>query len=248
MEKIERNKMIFGIRAVIEAIEGGTTIDKVFIKNDTTGALSKELSELAKERNIPVQRVPVEKLNRLTKKNHQGVLAFVSPVPYYDVEEIVTRCFEEGKMPKLIILDGVTDIRNFGAIARTADCAGFDAVVIPERGSVSVTPDAIKTSAGALFYLPVCRCKNILDTVRILKSSGIKIVGASEKAAYDYTKADYKGPVGIVMGAEDTGISSQVIRECDELVSIPILGNISSLNVSVAAGIMMYETVRQCRR
>ena len=238
--------MIFGIRAVIEAIEGGTTIDKVFIKNDTTGALSKELSELAKERNIPVQRVPVEKLNRLTKKNHQGVLAFVSPVPYYDIEEIVTRCFEEGKMPKLIILDGVTDIRNFGAIARTADCAGFDAVVIPERGSVSVTPDAIKTSAGALFYLPVCRCKNILDTVRILKSSGIKIVGASEKAGYDYTKADYKCPVGIVMGAEDTGISSQVIRECDELVSIPILGNISSLNVSVAAGIMMYETVRQC--
>lgn len=240
--------MIFGIRAVIEAIEGGTTIDKVFIKNDTTGALSKELSELAKERNIPVQRVPVEKLNRLTKKNHQGVLAFVSPVPYYDIEEIVTRCFEEGKMPKLIILDGVTDIRNFGAIARTADCAGFDAVVIPERGSVSVTPDAIKTSAGALFYLPVCRCKNILDTVRILKSSGIKIVGASEKAGYDYTKADYKCPVGIVMGAEDTGISSQVIRECDELVSIPILGNISSLNVSVAAGIMMYETVRQCGR
>lgn len=237
--------MIFGVRAVMEAIEAGTTIDKIFLKNDTTGDLTKELSVLAKEHGIPIQRVPVEKLNRLTRKNHQGVVAFVSPVRYYDLEEIVLRLYEEGRMPAVMLLDGVTDTRNFGAIARTADCAGFDAIVIPERGSVSVTPEAIKTSAGALFHLPVCRCRNLLDTVRVLKASGVRVVGASEKASYEYTEADFSTPVAIVMGAEDVGISTPIIRECDELVSIPMLGNISSLNVSVAAGVMMYEVVRQ---
>lgn len=239
------NEMIFGVRAVMEAIDAGSTIDKIFIKHDTTGDLSRELLVIAKERNIPVQRVPVEKLNRLTRKNHQGVVAFVSPVPYYDVEDIVTNLFEDGKAPLLIILDGVTDTRNFGAVARTADCAGFNAIVIPERGSASVTPEAIKTSAGALFTLPVCRCRNLLDTVRVLKASGIRIIGASEKASHSYTEADLSGPAAIVMGAEDMGISPQVLRECDVLASIPMLGNISSLNVSVAAGIMMYEAVRQ---
>lgn len=237
--------MIFGVRAAIEAIEAGTTIDKIFIKHDTTGELARELTALAKERNIPMQRVPLEKLNRLTRKNHQGVVAFISPVAYCDVEDVVASLFEEGKTPTIIILDGVTDTRNFGAIARTADCAAADAIIIPDRGSVSVTPEAIKTSAGALFHLPVCRVRNLLDTVRLLKASGLKVVGASEKAAYDYTKADMTMPLAIVMGAEDVGISTPVLRECDELVSIPMLGNISSLNVSVAAGVMMYEVVRQ---
>lgn len=241
----EKNNIIFGVRAVMEAIEAGTSIDKIFLKNDTTGELSKELSQLARERNIPVQRVPLEKLNRLTRKNHQGVVAFVSPVDYYDVEEVVTRIFEEGRAPAIMLLDGITDTRNFGAIARTADCAGFDAIVIPDRNSVSVTPEAVKTSAGALFHIPVCRCRNLLDTVRLLKASGLSVVGASEKASHDYTAADFKAPVVIVMGAEDVGISPQIIRECDDLVSIPMRGNISSLNVSVAAGVMMYEVVRQ---
>lgn len=245
MDKKERNEMVFGVRAAIEAIEAGKSIDKIFMKNDTTGELTKELSELARKRNIPVQRVPVEKLNRLTRKNHQGVVAFVSPVAYHDVEETVTRLFEEGKNPVIMVLDGLTDTRNFGAIARTADCAGFDAIVIPDHGSVTVTPEAVKTSAGALFRIPVCRCHNLVDTIRLLKASGIKVVGASEKATYDYTNADYNVPLAIVMGAEDVGISPKVIRECDELVSIPMLGNISSLNVSVAAGVMMYEAVRQ---
>ena len=245
MEKFERNKIVFGVRAVIEAIEAGLTVDKIFIKNDTTGELSSELSALARERNIPMQRVPLEKLNRLTRKNHQGVVAFISPVPYYDAEELVTRLFEEGKTPSVMILDGITDTRNFGAIARTADCAGFDAIIIPEKGSVTVTPEAIKTSAGALFHVPVCRCRNLTDTVRILKSLGLKIIGASEKTSRFYTDTDMNVPVGIVMGAEDTGISRQILRECDELAAIPMKGNISSLNVSVAAGIMMYELVRQ---
>ena len=237
--------MIFGVRAAIEAMEAGTSIDKIFLKHDTTGDLTRELTRLASERNIPVQRVPVEKLNRLTRKNHQGVVAFISPVPYYDIEEIVTRVFEEGRMPAIIILDGITDTRNFGAIARTADCAGFDAIVLPDHGSVSVTAEAIKTSAGALFHIPVCRCRNLLDTVRVLRASGIKVFGASEKASHDYTGADFKAPAAIVMGAEDVGISPKILRECDDLVSIPIRGNISSLNVSVAAGVMMYELVRQ---
>lgn len=245
MERIEKNKMVFGVRAVIEAIDAGSAIDKIFIKNDTTGDLTRDLLALARERNIPVQRVPLEKLNRLTKKNHQGVVAFISPVPYYDVEEIVTRLFEEGRTPTLIILDGITDTRNFGAIARTADCSGADAIVIPDHGSVTITPEAIKTSAGALFHIPVCRCRNMIDAVRLLKASGVKVVGASEKADYEYTRADYTVPVAIVMGAEDIGISPKILRECDELVSIPMAGNISSLNVSVAAGVMMYEVVRQ---
>lgn len=245
MEKKERNKMIFGVRAVIEAIEAGSSIDKIFIKHDTSGELTGELSRLASQRNIPAQRVPLEKLNRLTRKNHQGVVAFISPVAYYDAEEIVTRLFEEGKTPALMILDGVTDTRNFGAIARTADCAGFHAVIIPDHGSASVTPEAIKTSAGALFHLPVCRTRNLLDTVRILKASGITVFGASEKAAHDYTGADFSVPSAVVMGAEDVGISPRILKECDELVSIPILGSISSLNVSVAAGVIMYEVVKQ---
>ena len=245
MERTERNNMIFGVRAVIEAIEAGNTIDKIFIKHDTTGELSRELLTLAKERAIPVQRVPLEKLNRLTRKNHQGVVAFVSPVPYYDIEEVVTRLFEEGKVPFIIMLDGITDTRNFGAIARTADCAGAHAIVIPEKGSVSVTPEAIKTSAGALFHIPVCRCRNMLDTVRLMQASGVKVTGASEKASHSYTDSDMTGPLMIVMGAEDTGISQQVLRQCDDLVSIPMAGNISSLNVSVASGVMMYEAVRQ---
>lgn len=237
--------MVFGIRAIIEAIESGAALDKIFLKNDTTGELSKELTAVARENGVPVQRVPVEKLNRLTRLNHQGAIAFMSPVRYQDIEEVVARVYEEGGVPALMILDGLTDTRNFGAIARTAECAGFNAIVIPERGSVSVTPEAVKTSAGALFHIPVCRVRNLLDTVRLLKALGIRVVGASEKAKADYVDVDFKEPVGIVMGAEDTGISPQVLRECDELAGIPIRGNISSLNVSVAAGVMMYEVVRQ---
>ena len=241
----ERSEMIFGVRAVTEAIEAGTSIDRIFMKNSASGDLTRNLSALAKERNIPVQRVPLEKLNRITRRNHQGVIALISPVAYCDLEDVVADLFERGVLPMIILLDGITDTRNFGAIARTADCAGASAIVIPDHGSVSVTPEAVKTSAGALFHIPVCRCRNLLDTVRLLKAMGVKVVGASEKSSRDYTETDYKAPVGIVMGAEDSGISPAIIKECDDLVSIPMRGNISSLNVSVAAGVMMYECVRQ---
>lgn len=242
---MEKSDYIFGIRAVIEAIEAGRSIDKVLVRRDLTGDLSRELFAKIKEYDIVMQRVPQEKLNRITMKNHQGAIALLSPVEYQKLDNLVPLFYEEGRNPLVVVLDGVTDTRNFGAIGRTAACAGVDAIVIPERNSVTVTPDAVKTSAGGLFHVPVCREKDTLSAVRFLKDNGYHIVGATEKGAENFTKADYTVPVAIVMGSEDTGISDAVIRACDELAAIPIIGKIESLNVSVAAGIMIYEAVRQ---
>lgn len=242
---IERNEMIFGIRAVMEAIESGKEIDKVFLKKDLQGELSKELTTLLKSSFIPVQRVPIEKLNRLTKKNHQGVVAFISPITYERTENLVPTLFEAGKVPLLLLLDGITDVRNFGAIARTCECAGVDGIIIPAKNSVSVNADAIKTSAGALHTLPVCREQNILQTIKYLKESGFKIVAATEKGDYDYTRAQYVDPTCIIMGAEDTGVPYEHLALCDEWVKIPMIGKIASLNVSVAAGILIYQAIQQ---
>ena len=208
----EKNEMIFGARAVIEAIQAGKEIDKVLIKKDIQSDLSKELLAALKDTFIPVQRVPVERINRITKKNHQGVIAFISPITYQRTEDIVPFLFEQGKNPLLIMLDGLTDVRNFGAIARTCECAGVDAIIIPNKNSVSVNADAIKTSAGALHTLPVCREANLRNTIKFLKDSGFKIIAATEKGDYDYTKADYEGPTCIIMGAEDTGVSYDNLR------------------------------------
>jgi len=191
--------------------------------------------------------VPQERLNRITMKNHQGVIAMISPVTYHRLDNLLPSLYEEGKTPFLMVLDGLTDTRNFGAIGRSCDCAGVDGIIIPERNSVSVTPDAVKTSAGGLFYVPVCREKDILSAVRLLKESGVKVVAATEKGAVDYTELDMTVPVAIVMGSEDVGISPEVLRQCDEIATIPMLGSIGSLNVSVAAGVLMYEVVRQRR-
>ncbi|MDE6339240.1 MAG: 23S rRNA (guanosine(2251)-2'-O)-methyltransferase RlmB [Muribaculaceae bacterium] len=242
---MEKSDYIFGIRAIIEAIEAGKCIDKVLVRRDFTGDLARELYAKIKEYGLVMQRVPVEKLNRITMKNHQGAIALLSPVEYQKLENLVPLFYEEGRNPLVVVLDGLTDTRNFGAIGRTAACAGVDAIVIPERNSVSVTPDAVKTSAGGLFYVPVCREKDTLSAVKFLKDNGYHIVGATEKGAAPYTKADYTGPVAIVMGSEDLGISDGVIRSCDELAAIPIVGKIESLNVSVAAGVMIYEALRQ---
>ncbi|SHE61711.1 23S rRNA (guanosine2251-2'-O)-methyltransferase [Bacteroides luti] len=237
--------MIFGVRAVIEAIEAGKEIDKILVKKDIQSDLSKELFAAVKGTNIFVQRVPVERINRITTKNHQGVLAFVSAVTYYKVEDVVPTLFEEGKVPFFVMLDGVTDVRNFGAIARTCDCAGVDAIIIPSRNSVSVNADAMKTSAGALHTLPVCKEQSLTTAIKYLKDSGFKIVAATEKGDYDYTKANYKDPLCIIMGAEDTGVSYDHLALCDEWVKIPLFGKIESLNVSVAAGVLIYEAVKQ---
>ena len=242
---MDRNDYIFGLRAIIEAIEAGKSIDKVLMRRELGGELAKELSDKIMEYGIVCQKVPVEKLNRITMKNHQGAIAILSPVGYHKLDNLIPQLYEEGKTPVVVVLDGITDARNFGAITRTADCSAVDAIVSPERGSASATSDAVKASAGALFYVPVCRERDVQTAVKKLKESGYKIVGASEKGAVSYTKVDFTVPVAIVMGAEDTGISSDIIRQCDELASIPILGNIGSLNVSVAAGVMLYEVVRQ---
>ncbi|BEG98892.1 23S rRNA (guanosine(2251)-2'-O)-methyltransferase RlmB [Bacteroides sedimenti] len=242
---MEKNEMIFGVRAVIEAIEAGKEIDKILVKKDIQSDLSKELFAALKGTNIFVQRVPVERINRITTKNHQGVLAFLSAVTYYKVEDLVPTLFEEGKVPFFVMLDGVTDVRNFGAIARTCECAGVDAIIIPSRNSVSVNADAMKTSAGALHTLPVCKEQSITSAIKYLKDSGFKIVAATEKGDYDYTQANYKDPLCIIMGAEDTGVSYDHLALCDEWIKIPLFGKIESLNVSVAAGVLIYEAVKQ---
>lgn len=242
---MEKSDYIFGIRAVIEAVEAGRSIDKVLVRRDLGGDLGRELMDKLREYGVVVQKVPQEKLNRITMKNHQGAIALLSPIDYSRLEHLVPLFYEEGRNPLVVVLDGITDTRNFGAIGRTAACAGVDAIVIPERNSVSVTPDAVKTSAGGLFHVPVCREKDTLSAVRFLKDNGYRIVGATEKGAAPYTEADYRVPVAIVMGSEDTGISDGVLRICDDLAAIPIVGKIESLNVSVAAGIMIYEALRQ---
>ena len=241
---IDKSQVVFGIRAVIEAIESGKQVDKVLMKKDLGGELARELLSVTREYNVPVQRVPVERINKVTRKNHQGVIAFMAAVDYYHVDDIVPALYDEGINPLVVVLDGVTDVRNFGAIARTCECAGVNCIVIPERNSVSVNADAVKTSAGALNYLPVCRERNLVKAVQYLRDSGFKVMGASEKTDLNYTKADFTGPVAIVLGAEDTGISTDVLKLCDTLVAIPEFGQINSLNVSVAGGIMIYEVVR----
>jgi 23S rRNA (guanosine2251-2'-O)-methyltransferase len=242
---MKENEIIFGIRTVIEAVNAGKTIDKLLIKKDLQGELIKELFAVLKDRQVPLQRVPVERLNRITRKNHQGVIAFISAVTYHRLEDIIPFIFEQGKDPFIVLLDGITDVRNFGAIARTCECAGVHAIVIPSKESVSVNADAMKTSAGALNIIPVCKEKSINSAIRYLKDCGINVIAASEKGAKNYTEVSYKGPAAIVVGAEDFGVSPDNLRICDEIVKIPLFGTIASLNVSVAASIMVYEAIRQ---
>lgn len=229
----------------MEAIEAGKEIDKLLIRKDLSGQLASELIEMARANRVVMQRVPVEKLNKITRKNHQGAIALMSAVTYHRLDHLVPQLFEAGTLPFVVVLDGITDVRNFGAIARTCECAGADAIIIPTHGSVSVGGDAVKTSAGALLHLPVCREHSVLSAVRFLKNSGFSVVAVSEKADINYTTADYTCPTALVLGAEDTGISPEVLRQCDRFVSIPMFGHIGSLNVSVAAGILIYEVVRQ---
>lgn len=240
-----KEDFVFGTRAVIEAIRAGRSIDKVLIKNGLSNELFGELYQLIKEFEIPFQYVPLEKINRITRKNHQGVLALMASVEFFRIEDILPAIFEKGEEPLILLLDQVTDVRNFGAIVRSAECAGVHAVVIPEKGAARIGADAVKTSAGALNIVPVCRSANMGTTIDFLKNSGITVVAATEKAADDYTRVGMSGPLAIIMGAEDKGISPAMLRAADHLAKIPILGTIGSLNVSVAASLMMYEAVRQ---
>ena len=236
---------IFGIHAVLEAVEAGKDVDKVLVKRGVGSELLKKLLATLRRLEIPVQQVPVEKLNRITGKNHQGIIAFLSEISYVDITSLLPTVFESGEDPLILLLDGVSDVRNFGAIARSAECAGVHAIVIPSSGSAAINADAIKTSAGALHRIPVCRHRDMHSVVKFLQESGLRLFAASEKAKDSVHHTDMTGPVGIIMGGEEKGVSYDILRNADTWVSIPMKGSIASLNVSVAAGIMLFEVLRQ---
>jgi len=241
----EKKDFIFGIRSVIEAINSGKQVDKLMIKVGLSGELIHELMALVKESEISIQYVPNERINRITMKNHQGVLAFISPIEFQSIENILPGIYEQGKIPFFLILDKITDVRNFGAITRTAECAGVDAIIVPDKNSAQISGDAVKTSAGALLKMPICRVKSLSKTIKFLQESGIQIVAATEKANEMYYQTDFSIPSAILMGAEDKGVDMDYLRVADKMVKIPILGEIESLNVSVAASILIYEAVKQ---
>lgn len=243
MEK--ESNIIFGVKPVIEAIKAGKEIDKLYIQRDITGAGLSELRNAIKKAKIPFSHVPVQKLNKMTSSNHQGVVGYISPIDLVDIETLVPTLFEQGKIPFILLLDKITDVRNFGAIARTAECAGIDAIVVPKRESAQINGDALKTSAGALNRIAVCKVNNLTDTVMFLQASGISVVACTEKTEQSIYESDYNKPVAIVMGSEEKGVSNQILKIADAKGKIPLLGEITSLNVSVAAGIIIYEVVKQ---
>lgn len=239
------NDIIFGVRAVIEAVRAGKEINKIMIQRGMQKTLFKELKEELANKTYNLQFVPIQKLNRLTRKNHQGVVAFIAPVQYQDIENLTTRIFEEGNVPNFLILDRITDVRNFGAIARTAECTGIDAIVIVEKGGVLVTSDAIKTSSGALMRIPICKAKDLSSVVHFLKSSGVQVIACTEKTNTFIQDLELTLPTAIIMGSEEDGISTKLIGEASHKAKIPMQGEIASLNVAVAAGMIMYEGLRQ---
>lgn len=236
--------MIYGTRSVIEAIKAGKEIEKVMIQSGVANDLTKELIATAREHQVPYTFVPAEKLKRFTTKNHQGVVCILSSVTYASLDNVIDRAYSEGREPFVLILDRITDVRNFGGIARTAECAGVDAIIIPEKGNAPITGDAMKTSAGALNHLAVCREKDLKTTLRYLRDNGIRVVACTEKAQQDIFMASLTGPIALIMGSEEDGISEALLRSADELVKIPMKGKIGSLNVSVASGIATYAVVK----
>lgn len=241
----KKEDFIFGLRPVMEAIEAGKTIDKIFLQNGLQGQIYANLKKLLGKHGLRANYVPVEKLNRFTRKNHQGVVAFISDVPFHKIEDILPQIFEEGKSPFLLILDRLTDVRNFGAICRTAECVGVDAIIIPEKGAAPINSDAIKTSAGAIYNIKICKEKNLAHTIDFLQQSGVAVFAASEKAQKLIYDVDFTEPCALVMGNEETGISKEVFHHSDEKIKLPIVGKTQSLNVSVACGAILYEAVRQ---
>ncbi len=244
--KQELNKdVLFGIHPVLEAIRSGREIERILIQKEGSTSNLQEILTEAHARKVPVVKVPQEKLNSVTRKNHQGIIAFISAIHYSSLDNILQTSFQSGKSPFILILDRITDVRNVGAIARTAECCGVDALVIPSRGAAQINSDAVKTSAGALNYLPVCREENLKKTIEYLKESGLQIVACTEKADKNLADFDYTGPVALVLGSEEDGISEEYLKKADAVVKIPMLGKVKSLNVSVAAGMIVYEAIRQ---
>lgn len=237
--------MVYGTRAIIESLNAEREIERVLIQKGIQNELISELMRELSAQNIPYSKVPLEKLDRLTKKNHQGAIAFISPIIYKSLDNIITQAFEEGKNPLVLVLDRVTDVRNFGAIARSAECAGVDAIVIPAKGGAQINADAVKTSAGALNHIPVCREENLKMTIEYLKNSGLIVVACTEKADKGLYEVDMKQPLALLMGSEEDGISPAYLEKVSDQVSIPMFGKIESLNVSVSTAVLLYEAIRQ---
>ncbi|PLX05549.1 MAG: 23S rRNA (guanosine(2251)-2'-O)-methyltransferase RlmB [Marinilabiliales bacterium] len=241
----DKQEMIYGIHPLMEAVDAGKEIEKVLIQKGLRSDGFKELMALLKELSVPVQFVPREKLNRLSRKNHQGVIAFISPVSFYKIEDVLPMIFEKGENPFFLILDKLTDVRNFGAILRTAESAGVHAVLIPTRNTAQLNSGTVKSSAGAIYKIPICRSENLKVSINYLKGSGVKVCAATEKADKSVYDAQLSGPLAIIMGSEGEGVSPEYLKQCDEKFAIPMLGEIGSLNVSVASGVVLYEAVRQ---
>lgn len=239
------DNLIFGIRAVIEAIHADKNIDKILLQKGLSNELFNQLRTALRGKDIPYQFVPPEKIKRITDKNHQGVIAFLTEVTYYNTEDLLQEVFEKGKTPLILIIDRVTDVRNFGAIARSAECAGVDFIIIPSRGAAQINADAIKTSAGALHRIKVCREDNLKNTIDYLKEYDIQIVACHEKTDKLMYDADLKKATAIIVGSEENGISGEYVKRSDVQVKIPMSGKIASLNVSVATGIVLFEVIRQ---
>lgn len=244
----KNKEIVFGIRAVSELIESGQELEKIYFRKGLQGELANALISKTRKSGIPIQFVPQEKLNQFTRKNHQGVVALISPILYHKLDQLIPSIYEKGETPLLLVLDGITDVRNFGAISRSAECAGVHGLVIPQIGSARIQEDAVKTSAGALLSIPVCRVPVLKEALDLIRNSGISILGATEKAADSFYTADMNIPLAIVMGSEEKGIHPSILALCDQEVRIPVHGTIASLNVSVAASLMIYEAVRQRSR
>ena len=243
--RVNSDEMIYGLRPVIEAFDSGKDLEKLFIQKGLQGDLAKEINQKAKNSGTPMSRVPSEKLGQFTGKNHQGVVGFLSPVKYYTVENLVQRLYDSGRSPLIIVLDRITDVRNFGAIARTAECMGADGIIIPSQNAAQVNADSLKTSVGALHTIPVCRSEDLGSSLKYLQDSGVQIVSCTEKSNTNLSDCAFDIPTAIIMGSEEVGISEDLISMSDAQVKIPLLGNIKSLNVSVAAGMILYEINRQ---
>ena len=243
--KDKNSSIIYGIRPVQEAIDSGKTIDKILLQKGLCGPLFKELFYEVRQHKIPFQYVPIEKLNQYTRGNHQGVIALMSAIEYDDIFSLVPFLYEQGKVPFLLILDKITDVRNIGAIARSAECAGVDAIILPLKGGAQLNEDAVKSSAGALHKISICRHSNLVEIIDFLQNSGIQVIGVTEKAKSTYYQQNFQPPTCLIMGNEYEGIAWDYLRKCNNTVRIPMVGTIQSLNVSVATGILLFEVEKQ---
>ena len=245
LQKVEPKDYIFGTRPVIEAVRSGREIDKILIQKGLQNESIKELLGLVRSTKIPISRVPSVKLDRITKKNHQGVICFLSSITYHSIDHIISESFTKGKVPLVVVLDRITDVRNFGALARTAEVAGVNALVIPSRGSAQIGQDAMKASAGALNFIPICRSENLKETITFLRQSGLQVVACTEKGKSTIYSVDLTGPTALLLGSEEDGISPAYLKLTDQQARLPQTGKIASLNVSVAGAVVIYETIRQ---